>query len=354
MRRGFVAILIAAAILTVGVRASFAQWVPTGGPSCEYVSSLLVVGSKVFAGTDQVLFVSEAGPYAWAPAGAGLAEREVHCLIAAGPSLFAGVDWPDYNAEGVPRSAKDLLTRLRNAVLGGVVRSDDGGLTWAPAHAGLPFRTNVRSFALLGKDLYVGTDVDEEGADEEIGNMEEGVGGGGIFVTRDLGKAWQRTGNFSAPFLASAGPALFAESLIEGFIRSNDGGMTWASGGAFSAENVKLCLVRSGSNLVLGTSQGLFVSTDDGAHWKASTAGLPAKAAVRRLAAGDGRVFAATASRVFVSDDDGLRWKEAGTGLPAGITIWSLAAGPTGVFVGTEGQGVWRLPAVGANASKRP
>jgi hypothetical protein len=200
---------------------------------------------------------------------------------------------------------------------------------------------------LIGKTLFVG-------ADGFVDPDEETEVDGGIFMSGDEGTSWIDTGSSSNNFLASDGAPLFTETLLEGLVRSRDNGKTWKPAGkGLPAGTVVLCLMRSGKNLIAGTTKGLFLSADDAASWKAVSAGGPANTPVRRLAAGGKRLFAATPNAVYASDDAGRSWTEAGPGLPGDVVIWSLAATGTDLFAGTEGQGVWRLPFPGTAGTKR-
>jgi hypothetical protein len=338
MKKSVILTLLAAASLLAFPRPAGSQWVQTGGPATDWVSALAVAGDKVFAGTGEGVFVLSAKGTAWTPANNGLSCPDVRCLATVGTALFAGTDW---------LKMAPWLAETMKGYIGGVFRSKDGGLTWEKANAGLPVHTDVQSFAVIGKTLFVGADVFID-AEEDI------EADGGIFGSGDEGRSWIDTGAMSTNFLAAAGTKLFAETLLDGFIRSEDNGKTWQPvGKGLPAGAVVLCLAGSGSNLVIGTAKGLFVSTDGGGGWKAVSAGLPPGAPVRRLASGGKRVFAATPHAVFISEDAGQSWTEAGSGLPGDAEIWSLAATGTDLFAGTEGKGVWRLSLSGAAGTKR-
>jgi hypothetical protein len=337
MRRTVILTLLAAAALLCCQRPAEAQWVKTGGPAAEWVSALAVVGNKVFAGTGQGVFVLAADGRTWTPVNEGLACQDVRCLATVGTALFAGTDW---------LNMPPWLVETMKGNIGGVFLSMDQGLTWVRANAGLPAHTDVRSFAVIGKTLFVGTDVF---IDEET----EVEADGGIFMSGDEGKIWTDTGSMSTNFLASAGASLFADTLLDGFVRSKDNGKTWKPAGkGMPAGAVVLCLVGSGPNLFAGTSKGLFVSTDDAANWKAVSAGLPANTPVRRMTTSGQKIFAATPNAVYVSENDGGSWTEAGPGLPGDAAIWCLATTGSDLFAGTEGKGVWRLPLSGAARPK--
>jgi hypothetical protein len=337
MKKASFIVLLVAAFMTFGAHESSAQWVHTGGPESTWVSALVTVGTRLVAGTDRGVFVRTGDQDSWSPAEAAMARRQVECLAAVGSNVFAGIDWPDL--EGV---SDTVLGIIKGGVLGGIARSEDGGLTWRPAWSGLPRYTKTMALAAIGTSIYVGADVDEE--------LDTA---GGVFTSTDAGESWMDTGAMSAPFIASAGGALYGEFMLDGFCRSTDGGRRWKPAGKGLPAAAILSLAAGANALFLGTSKGLYVSTDDAATWKSASAGLPANTAVRRLAVAGTRVFAATPNAVFVSGNKGQSWVTAGTGLPADVVIWSLAATGTEVFAGTEGKGVWRLPLAGLAGSGR-
>jgi hypothetical protein len=338
MKRTISLALLAAAALLSHPGPALAQWVSAGGPATKWVSALAVLGDRVFAGSGEGVFVLAGDGKTWTPANEGLQCVDVRCLATVGSALFAGTDW---------LNMAPWLVETMKGNIGGVFLSRDKGLTWLRANAGLPAHTDIQSFALIGKTLFAGADVYVDPEDETEAD-------GGVFVSNDEGRSWTATGSMSTIFLASAGTSLFADTLLEGFVRSKDNGKTWKPvGKGVPAGAVILCLVGSGPDLIAGTSKGLLLSTDDAASWKAVSAGLPVSTPVRSLATSGKQLFAATARAVFVSEDDGRTWKEAGAGLPADTEIWCLAATGTDLFAGTEEKGVWRLPLSGAARPKR-
>src|SRR5262249_23661353 len=96
------------------------------------------------------------------------------------------------------------------------------------------------------------------------------------------------------------------------------------------------------STLYVGTSAGLFKSTDAGASWSAANVGLPDRVSVDALAVDPvtpTTVYAGTAgSGVFKSIDSGLSWTAVNTNL-TDLTVITLAISPgtpTTIFAGTE------------------
>lgn len=100
----------------------------------------------------------------------------------------------------------------------------------------------------------------------------------------------------------------------------------------------------NGSNLFVGSTTGVFLSTNSGANWTAANTGLPANHAVRALAVSGTNLFAAIAidlsnnCSVFLSTNNGTSWTPANTGLPI-VAVQALAVIGNTVFAGTTGAG---------------
>jgi photosystem II stability/assembly factor-like uncharacterized protein len=93
-----------------------------------------------------------------------------------------------------------------------LVKSTDGGVTWASIAAGLPAGLVRPAVEPNGSRLYAGT-------------------GGGLFVSGDGGSSWQRlAGITTEPVLAVAAPArgeVITVQAVAGVHRSTDGGASW-------------------------------------------------------------------------------------------------------------------------------
>src|SRR5579862_88050 len=256
---------------------------------------------------------------------------------------------------------------------GGILKSQDGGQTFAPANQGLDSLV-VASLAMAHNDpnlVYAGT-------------------GAGIYKTMNGGATWSPTGSGLLPLSLIIDPTN-ANILYAGFNgdlqKTTDGGDTWVS----SANGIDNPLVFSlaidpynTSVLYAGTAgTGAFKSIDGGATWnplnvdttvwslyvdpansnviyagsngngvyKSTNAGAsfvrigsPAVGVVLALAKSGGRLYAGTATQgVSVSKDDGATWKN--TRISEGLGL-VLSVGLDGsVYAGTNFDGVFERPA---------
>jgi uncharacterized repeat protein (TIGR01451 family) len=99
------------------------------------------------------------------------------------------------------------------------------------------------------------------------------------------------------------------------------------------------CLAVCGSNILAGTIQGAYVSSDNGFSWTLTNNGLPGPTPyVNSLAVSGSNIFAGTEQGVFLSSDNGANW------VPAGIDsthIYSLATDGTNIFAGSWEDGMY-------------
>jgi len=230
------------------------------------------------------------------------------------------------------------------AATGGVWKSVNGGLTWAPIFDDQPVAAigDVRIFQPNPDVVWVGTGE---------GNVRNSVSiGGGVYRTLDGGRTWQHLGlekterihrvvlhptNPDVAWVAAMGQA-WGENPERGVFKTEDGGKTWkrvlyvdertgaADLVADPANPNKLYAAmwdyrrwpwsfRSG-----GPGSGLYISWDGGATWRKSTEedGLP-KGNLGRIGLAVSRsnpniVYAlveAEKSALVRSDDGGKSWK---------------------------------------------
>ena len=240
--------------------------------------------------------------------------------------------------------------------VGGMFRSDDGGLTWRMLHGGLPAQDGIYETR--------GLSVDPANADVIVAAIgSQWSSGGGVYRSSDGGTTWQRTleavfmGNGEdrwAGFLLTRPPndpnAIVVASESTGVFRSPDDGLTWTKLGMEglhptdvrydTSDPQRLWLCALPFNGWLGGKQvtlagGFYRSVDGGANW--AKLGDRSPSEIIQDPKNDGRLYGIMDYRVSVSDDRGATWRDASDGLPAkgsnkGYTsessFQSFAAGP--------------------------
>jgi len=233
-----------------------------------------------------------------------------------------------------------------------VYRSDDGGETWTLSlsiYRGMrslavspAFAADQTLFAADGRSL-VFRSTDGGGTWEEVSRIAPVGGASDADVWLSISPAYP------------ADPTLWAS--VEGGVayRSTDGGLTWepfdpgfeldwmarlvpnpdypadpalepvdptAVEGVGLPEGLSshpMSLAEFGGTLLLGTTRGLYRSTDGGATWAEANTGLPASAVGPVAVASDGAIYASVGgvSRLFQLRAGGTRWEPLGR-LPEG------------------------------------
>ncbi len=267
------------------------------------------------------------------------------------PSLYSGMRWRSIGpARGGRSIAVSGSTSRPNeyyfgAVGGGVWKSTDFGVTWAPV-GDTAFRTSsVGAVAVAPSNpdvVYVGM-----GESCFRGNI---IQGDGMYKTTDGGKTWSHVGLAATEVISKirvhpANPDLVYAAVLghsydphpeRGVYRSRDGGKTWErvlfrndrSGAIDLSIDAKNPAVLYAATWEVyrtpwsmesgGAGSGLFKSTDGGTTWNEITknpglpGGLWGRVGVSVSGADSSRVFAIIENDnggVFVSDDAGATWR---------------------------------------------
>ncbi len=307
--------LLAFCIIALNVSISHAQWVQSG-LSSNYVGTLALNGSNLYAGTDTGLFLSTDNGSSWSEINNGLPRDYVGAILISGNDLFVaiadstgslyrstdnGSNWTKSGLTGwvtcLIKSGSNLFAGLDNGTsqMGGVLLSTDNGLNWTASNNGLT-GIRVEAFVEIGSSLYAGTEK-------------------GINLSTNNGDSWSNVG------------------LANIFIS---------------------CFANIDGNFFAGSSgKGIFLSIDNGTTWKFSSAGMPASPFVYDIASSGMNLFAATSAGVFLSTNNGSNWTSVNTDLPPvhlnGSGVGPLAIAGSNIFVGSgwyvpKGDGIWKRP----------
>lgn len=325
---------------------SKAQWIQTNGPYGGAINALVANGESLFSGTNGAgVFRSIDNGNSWIGLRGGLPSGQFFALAAKDGNVFA--------------STHD-----------GVFMSTDNGISWIHRDEGLPLEWCIRSFAIIGTDLFAST-VDsgvyrstDNGASWKSVNtglanppyinflMASGSklfagSGQGLYLYENNGSSWNRLGdlkiiNFEA--LLVNGSTIFAGGI--GAFRSTDNGASWTSVGLtdrYVHSFIAIPGVSGETKIFAGTDTGIVLSTDNGSHWAVVNT-TPTFNFLSKPSINGVNLFAGTGEGVLLSADRGTLWTPVNDGM-TGIRIGTLASFNDGsggeiLYAGSDGGGV--------------
>jgi len=268
----------------------------------------------------------------------------------------------------------------------GVIRSTDGGVTWARINRGLTsFR--CRSLAVVDTVRYVGTDsagvyfttfsdtlwhqVNTGLTDGDVEGLLAipsspstawaGTDWGGIFRTDNRGASWAqldggllRTFGFSLAVRSSSHEVYAGTGFGDRFWRSRNQGADWTHAVSLfshgSEHGVVPDPVDPQTVYLTAYGQGVYRSDDDGLSWfnPDSSNQTLRNPFVRPLVAWpgeSGHLFVGTGGGVYETVDRGLTWSPDTIGMPPSFSVRSLAlvpGSPATLYAGSDSFGVYR------------
>ena len=295
----------------IGLRTN-AQWVTTNGPlSGGIINTLYANSSNIFCGTQfEGTFIYNGT--SWSTANIGLmGSSPTTCITGKGTDLYCingGIGSED------------------------VYLSTNNGSNWNNANTGL--NNEAQTILAYGPYLFTGTDA---------GGIDA------IFLSYNNGNNWSPLLSGSG-FVTNGVSAMMIDTTIDsglvvacvygGVQITTDRGRIWKYN-TFLGGNTANCIARSGSNIFIGTNNGVYLTTDYGNTWTAVNSSMPGNDVVYSLAVDGSNIFAGSDSGVYVTSNNGLLWTAVNTGL-TDKGVHSLAIYGTDLYAGTRTQGVWK------------
>ncbi len=325
MRKNF----FRAAIFVVGllwVKPAVSQWQQLGSPSLKVplaVQAVLIKGDSLLVGTYRgTIYGSTDGGKTWSPRNCGLSASlyETNALVSAGGTVFAATtdgvymstDWgngwtlinsglPSLYSTGVGTLARSNSTLYASTPDDGIYRRPISGGAWTPDTVGL-WRSVYGVVAAVNSIL-----VDD--------SLIVAATNAGVYRQVVGDSAWEALDlHGQTDAMAADGNMLFCVVNIDtrSIYSSSDFGAKWndLSG---NVSQVSSIAVRD-SELLAGTSNGIFISRDNAQNWKSLDSGISGPPGtydfVPELKFADNRFYAATFQGLYE--------------LGAGDTSWSL------------------------------
>lgn len=366
--------------------------------------------STLFAGgqadyLSRPMFKSTDGGATWFAISSGLLGNDITAIAIdplTGVTLFAsqggalmrsndgGLSWA-LDGSGVPASCCAAIvyehhssTNIWLATADDIYRTTNGGSSWVPAkignenvsaldinaegalvagtaNNGLFRRPSPSAPWLSANNGFRASDVNVVAADQSHGGtIYAGTQNTGMFKSIDHGHTWQR---LSPDILglwidAIAIDPQHSSTLYmgapggSGFYKSTDAGATWSSPSILPGGYSIAVDPSATDTLYVGTSRGVFKSTNGGTSFTSASKGLPSmNAAVLALAIDPVNtltIYAAPANfGVYKSTDGGANWTKKG----ADLRVQAIAVdhtNPANVFITTDGNGIFKSTDGGA------
>jgi uncharacterized repeat protein (TIGR01451 family) len=241
----------------------------------------------------------------------------------------------------------------------GLYQSTDGGAKWSLLNPGVgstPFAIDPINPKILYLVDFDGGLLRSSDGGVTIGPVDNWVGG--LSTSVDVG-----------------GPGtsvIFAGTVSEGVVRSNDGGATWRTAHGTDPDSLPqlegefapvdgVVMDPTSASIVYATYssffQGIYRTKDGGVHWFPRVTGIPPSTGIAEIAidpVNPENIYAATDAGVYYSTDQGGTWLAATTpidfeGSAAAATVIVDPEHPTTLYAGTFGGGVFKSIDAGHN-----
>jgi photosystem II stability/assembly factor-like uncharacterized protein len=367
-------------LLCVTLQNAHAQWVQTAGPYGGFIRRLKIdAHGHLFAGTENKgLFRSTNAGDLWVPC--GLNRESVYSmdigtdgtlLVATNTGLYrSSDDGETWVSGGLPATlVRCAVTHRDGSVYAapgqGLLKSTNAGATWSevlPMSLGgvtsLLCGANDSVFAGTGGGIYrsmsgevnTWTKVCATGLVQSLfqssdANIFAGCGSYGVLRSTDGGSSWTSVGLSGGVTVASisempsgllfAGLVPLDPTIPGGVYSSSDGGETWVLSG-LQEWMVNATLASSTNEVYLGTTRGVFRSTDAGTSWNQRNDGLAATTMCGLTTVGGTTILAGSSVGVFRSTDDGASWDDCGAGVFPSYVSCLASDNEERVFIGTN------------------
>ncbi len=203
----------------------------------------------------------------------------------------------------------------------GIFSSSDVGVTWVKNNAGLEYtNASVQSIAVKDSSIFINTDK-------------------GIYQTNDNGKNWNNIKNSSGAL------CIDGTTIYSGLSKSNDYGKTWVSiSNGLPSFRTLSSIIKKDGILLIGTSEGVYISFNDGVNWTVSNKGFNPVSEIYSMISYKGNLYASNWFGVYKSIDNGNSWNYIGLN-----RISTLASGSNGIYAGSfdsqnvDYQNVYRM-----------
>jgi photosystem II stability/assembly factor-like uncharacterized protein len=298
-------ILISTLLMMIMATITSAQWKALNTTFGSDIRALAKTGNSLLAATNGGgVYYSANFEQNWIQRNSGLTNLKVYSLAVSGTTVAAGT----YG--------------------NGVFISNNNGETWTSTANGIsvPY---IYALAFMGSNILAGT------------------GGGGFFRSANNGSSWIRAGGTTHivnSFYVTQNYSFVGQGPYA--YKTTDNGNTWTTLIGSSNTTVKgfaeTPKTGGGTNIFVGTLDGVYISTDDAKSWKTTNSGLIYRNVNAIVATGQNLFVATESGGVFRSSDNGSTWNAINTGLPISTNGRALILSNGVLFLGTSDGVIWK------------
>jgi photosystem II stability/assembly factor-like uncharacterized protein len=288
-----------------------AQWQKTNiTDNAGKITGFVIVGTDLFASLTAMTSTQTGGVYSskdggasWQISNNGNTNNTVTSIAAIGSTLFISTDGD------------------------GVLVSTDNGSNWMRSNSGLKSLKTYKVMA-SGTNLYVGTDD-------------------GLYISSNNGASWTNlTSSLSnqniTAFIATSSAIVLTNRGYPNYYYSTDNGTTWSDAITGLPMGTSNCYAQFGNDVLNGTINGLYSSSDNGASWKS----LGVSGSIYSIADLGGNIFSGTGvlKGISYSSDKGKNWVTNNDGIDQlSLTINAAILNGNEVIIGSTNSSIFKL-----------
>ena len=307
----FPTILFAIFLLVFHTVSLFGQWQRTNLPPLTSIQSLAANDTIVYASVyGNGIFAYNVHQNQWVQDTVGLTDLFVNTIAITPGMVYAGT------------------------LLDGIYQSNNAGKSWQvlPNGSGLT-NQSINVIYPYSNLLYAGTN-------------------GGVFVSKNQGQNWAKIDSglvtVSVQSMASVDSLIFAGSNGNGLSLTANWGYTWAASDSnlYSKLPNITCMTSSADTVYLGSSdKGVWSATGYPPVWHQLPTNLPPATSVFCMYANGSNLYIGTNNGVFSSTNAGRSWFSNSIGI-TDSTVTAITGNGAGVFIGTDSGYVYQLSVV--------
>ena len=257
-------------------------------------------------------------------------------LIIFASNLFSAWEAPETGTTGDVRQMITYQDKLfAVSYTGGVFITVNNGMQWLSRNTGID-TMNVNCIAYVDNTVFIGTDKY------------------GVYMTTNLGDKWTHKnddglGKLSIYSMTQDNSKIYALTDEAGVYMSSDKGTSWNPINNGDIIGINVFSIKAVNDTVyVGAQDGhIYTTTDKGVNWS-DLRSTPLVFNVKAIDVKGSNIIAGTSNGVFISTNKGVSWTICNSGLKS-LDITDVRFHGNLIYVATRGAGVYISDNAGAN-----